>query len=87
MKIKTNLYTGACYGNWVNGIVDHVEGNGFYAAVRTENDDLRYVNYAYTEFFPNSQALWNGELVSFTYIPQRWPNAGKIGCIQPVPSE
>ncbi len=84
MNIKTNLRAGQCYGNWQYGVVDKVEGNGYYAAVREANGNKRFVNYSYTEFYPNNQALWLGEEVYFTLHPQGWANAGKISCIQPV---
>jgi hypothetical protein len=82
MKIKTHIRSGECLWNWVNGTVEQVQGNGYYAAVRGPDNALHYVNYSYTDFLPINQALWKGEQVNYMLYPSNWPNPGKVACIR-----
>jgi|GEM_PF-2327772 hypothetical protein len=82
MKINTHLKSGECLWTWQNGVVESVEGNGYYASVRGEDGALHFVNYAYTDFLPFGQRLWKGEQVNYMLYPSNWPNPGKISCIR-----
>lgn len=84
MRIKSSLHAGVCYGDSQYGVVERVEGNGYYAAVRSQDGSLLYVNYTYTDFYPNNQPLYAGEQVYYTVYPPGWQYAGRISCIYPV---
>lgn len=84
MKIKSQISAGECTGTWYPGVVDRVQGNGYYAAVRGSEGNLHYVNYSYTDFYPSNQRLWQGEQVDYTLYPKGWPNEGKISCVSQV---
>jgi len=84
MKTRTSLHAGVCYGDSQYGIVESTEGNGYYAAVRSQDGTLLFVNYTYTDFYPDNQALYSGESVYFTIYPPGWQYAGRISCIHPA---
>ena len=84
MKVRTDVSAGGCLLPSYNGTVIQVQGNGYYAAVRGQDGSKRYVNKAYTTFYPNDQPLTLGEPVMFNLHPDGFPNAGKISCISPA---
>lgn len=84
MKVQTQLHVGACVGETFQGTVIQITGNGYYAAVRGADGQKRFVNKAYTSFYPNDQPLYVGEAVMFNLHPAGYPNAGKISCIAPA---
>jgi len=82
MKTKTHVKSGECLWDWQIGVVERVEGNGYYAAVRGDDNALHFVNYSYTDFLPFGSSLKKGEVVNYMLYPSNWPNPGKISCIR-----
>jgi hypothetical protein len=68
------------------GVVIESQGNGYYAAIRGDDGSKRFVNAAYTSFYPNNQPLYYGEPVEYTLIPPGYFSAGKVACVAPVQS-
>ncbi|MFM8319517.1 MAG: hypothetical protein ACKOC5_01280 [Chloroflexota bacterium] len=84
MNVRTHLIAGVCIGDTHQGIVVEVQGNGYYAAVRGDDGNKRFVNAAYTTFYPNNQPLYYGERVMYNLIPSGYASAGKVACIAPA---
>ena len=84
MRIRTEICAGQCLGPLESGVVTDAKGNGYYAAVRGQDNLIHYVNYAYTQFEPNNQPVWWNEHVLYSLYPPGYPNAGKVSCISPA---
>lgn len=87
MKIRTHLHAGLCNMDTHQGTVIEVQGNGYYAAIRGADGSKRFVNPAYTSFFPINQPLYYGEQVEYTLIPSGYNSAGKVACVAPIQSQ
>lgn len=83
MRTRTSLCAGVCTGDSRYGVVETVEGNGYYASVRDQDGTLRFVNYTYTDFYPDNQPLFVGENIYFSVYPPGWQYAGRISCVHP----
>lgn len=78
MHAETGLCAGYCAEPWRKGLVIQSQGNGFYLAIRDEQDLTRhFANYANTEFYPANRGVPAGQWVDYTLHPD-----GKVSCVR-----
>jgi len=84
MKVRTELLAGQCVGPLAHGVVTKAQGNGYYASIRGDDNQIHFVNYGYTQFEPNNQPVWWGEHVLYSLYPPGYRYAGRVSCVSPA---